>query len=289
MLTAAICFLTLAAPADYRKDLNTFMAAERAFARTCALQGMRASFIQWFAPDAIGFTPHPVKQREEFEKMPEEKPPFASLLSWEPKIADCSSKADLGFTTGPYKLIDMAGKKPISHGAYFSIWRKQKDGQLKVVLDLGTPMDEAPAFPMQMKVPGPPSPALVTMDMVDRAKALIKASEEDIAKSNAEEVPKTIRQLYDARPIVYRAGSGPIQTSAEAVTWWTDAKLSLKEWTIEATEVAESADLAYCYGKYVGEKDGKETTGYFVHVWKCQLGKGWHIVADAMTAISPEK
>lgn len=289
MLTAAVCCLALIAPPDYRKNLATFMEAERAFARTCAISGFKASFIEWFAEDGLGFNPHPVKQREALAKLPDETKPFKTLLSWEPKVADCSSKGDLGYTTGPFKVIDLGGGKPIQHGAYFSIWKKQKDGSMRVMLDLGTPMAAAPTFPDRMRVQGAPSPAFVTMDLIDRAKAIIAGYENDIAKSAAGEISKTLNLTYTRYPVVYRVGSAPILTSGEATKWWDDAKISIKDWQVLETNIAESGDFGYCYGKYTAEQDGKATSGYFAHVWKCELGKGWHLVADVMSVIPPSQ
>jgi len=285
MLTAAVCLLALAAPADYRKNLSMFMEAERAFARSCAISGFRNSFIEWFAEDGLGFTPHPVKQKEALSKLPEEERPFKSLLSWEPKIADCSSVGDLGYTTGPFRLIDLSGAKPIQYGAYFSVWKRQKDGSMKVVLDFGTPMTTAPTFPDRMRVQGAPSPAFVTMDLVDRAKNTIAGFETDIAKSTAGELGKTLALTYTRYPIVYRPNSAPILTATEATKWWDDAKISIKDWQVLETRVAESGDFAYCYGKYSADQDGKTSTGYFAHVWKCELGRGWHLVGDVMSVI----
>jgi len=286
MLTAAVCYLALASEPDYRKNLNTFMEAERAFARSCAMGGVRNAFIEWFADDGIGFTPDPVKRKETFAAQPAEERPFKSLLTWEPKIADCSSVGDLGYTTGPYKVIDLSGaKKPIENGAFFSIWKKQSDGTMKVVLDFGTPMAAAPTYPPLMKVLAQPSPALVTMDLIDRARSTISGFENDIAKSKAEELPKTLALSYNQFPITYRTGQPPILTLAEAIKWWTAAKITIKDWQVTATTIAESGDFAYCYGKYTADQDGKPANGYFVHVWKCVTGKGWQLAADVMSNV----
>lgn len=284
MLTAAVCYLALYTAPDYRKNLDTFMEVERSFARTCAMAGIRASFMEWFAEDGIGFNPGPVKQKEAYAKLPAEEKPFKTLLTWEPKIADCSSIGDMGFTTGPFKVIDLSGsQKPVQNGAYFSVWRKQKDGMMRVVLDFGTPMGAAPVYPPKMKVLAPPSPALVTMDLIDRARQTIAGFENDIAKSKAEELSKTLAFTYSPNPVVYRPGQGPILTFAEATKWWEGASLTLKSWDVTYTGISESGDFAYCYGKYAGEQGGKPTNGYFAHVWKCVVGKGWQLVGDVMS------
>ena len=73
MLSLAVCALALVPQGEYRKNLNTFMDAERAFARTAAIQGMRNSFLHFFARDGVAFNPHAHIAREELLKQPEEK------------------------------------------------------------------------------------------------------------------------------------------------------------------------------------------------------------------------
>jgi hypothetical protein len=286
MLTIALCAVAVSAAPDYRKNLNTFMDAERAFSRMAAIRGMRASFLHFFAPDGIAFNPEPHVAREELSKQPEEKIPLEYLLAWEPRIAESSGRGDLGFTSGPVKLIDLSpSKKPIQHMAYFSIWRKSAEGELKVIFDLGTPMAVEPSFPKQMKVRGEPKPAFVTGDMLDRAKNLIERFEEDVRKSTAEELPKTMEMLYNKELIAYRPGSQPLQSESEALAWLKGSGLKLTDWTIRKTEVAGSADLVWTWGSYAGDLNGKPMKGYWAHVWKSEVGKGWHIVADVMNAV----
>jgi ketosteroid isomerase-like protein len=60
-------------------------------------------------------------------------------LTWTPIGADISAFGDLGYTYGTYEFRskDKDGKPVIDHGKYTSIWKKQKDGSWKVVLDMG--------------------------------------------------------------------------------------------------------------------------------------------------------
>jgi ketosteroid isomerase-like protein len=50
-----------------------------------------------------------------------------------------SASGDMGYTFGTFvfKGQDKAGKPFTSSGKYASIWRKQKDGSWKVVMDMG--------------------------------------------------------------------------------------------------------------------------------------------------------
>jgi ketosteroid isomerase-like protein len=65
-------------------------------------------------------------------------------LTWTPIGADISSSGDLGYTYGTFEFRskDASGKPVVSHGKYTSIWKRQKDGSWKVVLDMGNASPE---------------------------------------------------------------------------------------------------------------------------------------------------
>ena len=60
-------------------------------------------------------------------------------LIWTPVGADISASGDLGYTYGNYEFHskDKEGKPVVEYGKYTSIWKQQKDGSWKVVLDMG--------------------------------------------------------------------------------------------------------------------------------------------------------
>jgi ketosteroid isomerase-like protein len=60
-------------------------------------------------------------------------------LTWTPVGADISASADLGYTYGIFEFhtINKDGKPVVDYGKYTSIWKLQKDGSWKVVLDMG--------------------------------------------------------------------------------------------------------------------------------------------------------
>jgi len=60
-------------------------------------------------------------------------------LTWTPVHADMAASGDLGYTYGTYEFRskDKDGKPTVEHGKYASIWKKQKDGSWKVVMDMG--------------------------------------------------------------------------------------------------------------------------------------------------------
>ena len=60
-------------------------------------------------------------------------------LTWKPVDAGVSISGDLGWTSGTYEFRaqDKDGHVKVHHGNYTSIWKKQPDGNWKVVLDMG--------------------------------------------------------------------------------------------------------------------------------------------------------
>lgn len=71
-----------------------------------------------------------------------------TTLTWTPVKAEMSSSGDLGYTFGTYVFTakNKEGKLATTYGKYVSIWKKQKDGRWKLVLDIGNsaprPMDK---------------------------------------------------------------------------------------------------------------------------------------------------
>ena len=65
-------------------------------------------------------------------------------LTWTPVGADISASGDLGYTYGNYEFLakDKDGKPVVQYGKYTSIWKQQKDGSWKVVLDMGNASPE---------------------------------------------------------------------------------------------------------------------------------------------------
>jgi ketosteroid isomerase-like protein len=60
-------------------------------------------------------------------------------LTWKPEGADISASGDLGYTYGTYEFHskDKDGKPVVDYGKYTSVWKLQRDGNWKVVLDMG--------------------------------------------------------------------------------------------------------------------------------------------------------
>jgi ketosteroid isomerase-like protein len=110
---------------------------EAEFAQAVAEHGHQA-FVSYFAEDGVELDDGGgITSREAISKQPPW--PEGTSLTWTPVKADMAASGDLGYTYGNYvfKAKNKEGKIEISYGKYMSVWKKQKDGSWKVVVDMG--------------------------------------------------------------------------------------------------------------------------------------------------------
>jgi len=269
---------------------DSLVAAERAFAATSVAKGVRESFLAFFAEDGINFTPHPTKTRESFlsRPAPAVRPPVE--LNWRPIYADVSRAGDLGYTTGPYVFRDLSPeKKPNRYGYYFSIWKKQANGEWKVVVDCGISTPDHSTQKLELTAaPSTKWKAARQVDLESERTALmdldrqfLKASESGIMNGYAKYLSDNAR--------LHRDGSFPM-TEPTAVRNYLSSQISTLTWTPIKSDVAQSDDLGYTYGSYELKFAGttKAEKGYYVRVWKRDSRGAWKLVLDTFSPVPAE-
>lgn len=60
--------------------------------------------------------------------------PDTKNISWQPNKAEAAKSGDFGYTLGNWKFVS---KDTVMYGNYYTIWKKQKDGKWKFVIDGG--------------------------------------------------------------------------------------------------------------------------------------------------------
>lgn len=149
----ALALLLVALPA-FAGPVEEVTAAETAFAKAFADRDAE-KFFSFVADDATFFGKTTLSGkpavREQWSKFFESKDaPF----SWKPDRVAASADGTLGQTHGP--VFDPAGK----HIADFaSVWRKQKDGNWKILFDGGSNVCPEPPPPPPAPSAAAPAPA----------------------------------------------------------------------------------------------------------------------------------
>lgn len=273
--------------------LSSLVDAERAFARVCSEKGIRASFEEFFADDGIAFQPHPVKYKEAVKDRPLPANPLATILHWEPIFSDVAAAGDMGYNTGPFTAIDNTPqKRPPRYGFFFSVWKKQADGNWKVALDLGTRTNEpytgsrewkpARAMP-RAAVGGKLNLEAERNHLRDADRAFLKAAQtESVVKSFARHLSE------DAR--LHRNGVQPILGREAIVQFLSKTPLAQSGEPMYA-DVSQSGDLGYTYGSYemieTGRPDAAAEKGYYARVWRRAADDQWKVVLDITSPLPP--
>ncbi|MFB3061080.1 MAG: DUF4440 domain-containing protein [Candidatus Binatia bacterium] len=124
-------------PIDLDAERLSVLEADRAWSET---PPDVEAFVSGFA-DGGRFLPPEAPEAHSREDIQEVvsgmfSPPGFSL-SWSPNFAGVSQGGDLGYSIGTFEFtVDDAEGNPVTrNGKYTTVWRKQEDGQWKVVSD----------------------------------------------------------------------------------------------------------------------------------------------------------
>jgi len=265
-------------------ELQSLVDAERAFAKAATVKGIRDSFLEFFADDAIAFGPAPVPAKD---RLRAQKPqPFSvAELTWEPRTGDVAASGELGWLTGPSTFVDRSAAEPRPrYGNYLSVWRKQPDGQWRVFIDVGanTPqaVDFAPGFvrfPMPTRYHGAEGKAAATRVLTDADGALNARLAKGTAAAYAGVLTPASR--------LHRAGSMTV-IGAQPIANWLGGNASTMTATTTTAEASNSGDFGYSYGLYEIAAPAAQT-GAYVRVWTRDGGGTWWIVADVSQPVRP--
>jgi len=284
----AVSFPALAAPPQpaAAQALDALANAERSFAKAARERGWRTAFLDFFADNSIALVPDPVPARDRLKARPARQS-SEEELTWEPKAGDIAASGELGWLTGPSTFIDHTARNPSpSYGNYLSVWKKQKDGQWRVYIDIGTNVPAAVPFPTWFThvtaVPrynGKDSATTATASLLDADRQLNAALRSiDPASGYA------ARTIEHSR--LHRVGTSPaVSVGKDEIIHWFAANPTPMRATTTAGEAAASGDLGYVYGKYDLAID-KPQHGAYVRVWSRHADGQWRVAADVTAPVT---
>jgi ketosteroid isomerase-like protein len=251
---------------------------ERAFARAATVKGWRNAFLEFFADDAIAFTPEVALAKDGLKKQPDT--PFSVFeLLWEPRTGDVASSGDLGWLTGPSTSINhkLPDKKP-RYGCYLSVWRKQPDGTWRVFIDVGAdspePVPFAPGFnriALESRYAGKDDPA--------SAKRLLAAADADLnAKIAAIGTSKAFAATLTPESRFHRPGHVPI-VGAQGIASWLAQHSSAGTASQKDATTSAAGDFGYTHGTFEVSAP-TAVKGVYVRLWSRDTAGTWWLVVD---------
>jgi len=270
-------------PSPFESLVNT----ERGFAATSLQEGIRASFMRYFADDGVSISPKPHLYKEAALKTPPPAHPLARTLYWEPILADVSSSEDMGYTMGPSTLRDSAKQNaPVWYGFYFSIWKKQEDGSWKVAVDVGTGstavvekyfgQKTAPAVHAKFKTGGIPVGGKAASG------ELISLDRKFLQNAGKGGVRGAYQKLLDPHACAMREGLVPI-TGKDAILAYLVKGTAPRSLEPMRGDVSAAGDMGYTYGAWRVNKNTNDPSGYYVRVWRKDARRRWVIAVEVVT------
>jgi ketosteroid isomerase-like protein len=128
------------ASASEKASAETLRQLENEFMKAAAERGS-AGYMSYYAEDAVELPNggNAIQGKVNIAKTMGFLDDKNNRLTWSPVVADISAAGDLGYTYGTFEFrsVDKNGKATVEQGKYTSVWKRQKDGSWKVVLDMG--------------------------------------------------------------------------------------------------------------------------------------------------------
>ena len=256
--------------------------AERHFAQASVIIGRNAAFVEYFADSSAIFTDKWLTNGKQFFKDLKASP---VVLKWEPELMDISASCDFGISTGPWEAQEYRpDTAPIATGYFLTVWKKQKDGEWKVILDGGstTPAISGSkrnfSFPpgADKPVSNPPeiNVELSCKELLDREKQILEGWERS-------PLPSTYTEFLSPNVRIQLSGHLPtinVDTINSLIAHF-DKNLT---WKSSGSGAATSGDMGFTYGLLEIPGKPEVIKGHYVRIWKRQPGADWKIVLEMM-------
>jgi ketosteroid isomerase-like protein len=269
--------------------LAAVVAAERAFAAASEQVGVREAFLRYAAEDALLFRPEPANARQTWEARP--SPPIR--LTWYPGFARAAASGDLGFTTGPFEVLDTAraGAEP-GYGHYVTVWRREPAGW-RFVLDVGTSHPALEPRPAPWQPPAASRPASADADPPAEAVRGSLLREDSAFSRTAEQVgvAEALSRFGADEARLHRPGILPAVGRAAAMAL---AGRDARRYHAETIGGAGSraGDFGYTYGRYrltdTGG-NGRHESGHYVRIWIREPLGPWRLLLDVVNPRPAER
>ena len=302
-LAIAFCVLAAwAAPAVAQRGASTADAippaleamadTEREFAQRAREVGWKQAFLDYFSESAVGYNGEEVgPAKEQIRGNPD--PPKDHQLIWEPRYGDVARSGELGFLTGPSRnILPSRNNGQPRHGVYASVWKRERDGTFRVVMDVGITTPRAATFPEGFT--RAPAANRFAGDLNDRTPPL-SAADSVLNSDLRTGAVRAYRGRLAPGVRFHRPLTMPVLGEA-AVLRFLANQPRYDQIDSGYAESAQSGDLGYTWGTWnrrlpraggragaggTGSKERFET-GFYTRVWVRDRGGQWKVILDVL-------
>lgn len=262
--------LLLAAPASAcaaaaEDPFASLISAERAFAADALRIGITPAFRAHAGADSVLIRPDPLPA---LEVLAHEVDDPEISLHWEPALAGIAGSNDLGFTTGPYRLVRGA---EVLQGSFLTIWQRDSEGRWRWYLDHGlAPSADArqPSRPHAVtRLPSGVRPAGLPRDATDLTSTEDAVNDDYLARG-----PVALGDVLANDGLIFRGQETAAAGAEGGAGGFVGAeRLGLR--------VSAGHDLAATFGRFL-RPEGRRPI-YYVRVWRREPA-GWRLLVDQL-------
>lgn len=270
-----IAFLTSALSGFGQNALDEMIAAEKSFAAYAVANNTVDAFLKFMDTSAVMFrNGEPYKAYNDWAKR--EKRP--GILNWWPRYAETANSGDWGYTCGywtfqPASINDtFAGT-----GYFFTVWQKNKEGEWKFILDVGTDSSRIDL-----------SKELTTFNAVrtGAAEQSLREAEEAYHLAFKKKEGQANGNFMLPTTIVNSNWGGLLQRKDELHLPKDIDSWGIYDFTSQGSGIAPSGDLGYTYGSVTHSYAIKKET--YLRIWR-HSPTGWKIVVQMIRPVPVEK
>ena len=263
------CLLFLSSTLFAQDQIEPMVKAETNFAEYSVEHGMKAAFLKFLDSNSVVFEKgQPVNGIETWSKRSEGK----GILNWKPQYAEISQSGDLGFTSGSWTFQpNSINDSIVSRGGFNSIWKKNKYGEWKNIVDLG--VSKTP--PVDLSI----IEKVYSEQQKGKKGDLNSLLESERHFAAAFEVSPKVAYDYflSAKSILNRNGQQPVKgNSKESADLINKTPAEIK-FNVLGSGISAAGDLGYVYGTI--SLNGK--TSNYLRAWRKEKN-GWKIALDVL-------
>lgn len=263
------CFLLISSALFAQDKIDPMISAETNFAEYSVEHGMKAAFLKFLDSSSVVFEKgQPVNGIETWSKRPESK----GILNWKPQYAEISQSGDLGFTSGCWTFQQNSiNDSIVARGGFNSIWKKNKNGDWKNIVDLGVSKTPPVDLSYIEKV--------YNEQQKGKKGDLNSLLEAERHFTTAFEVsPKLAYEYFlSSKSILNRNGYQPVKgNSSESKDVINKTPAGIK-FNVLGSGISSAGDLGYVYGTITLNSK----TSNYLRAWRKEKD-GWKIALDVL-------
>ena len=269
---------------DRAADLRQLVETEREFAARAQQVNARQAFVEYFAADAIMFTPFATPAFPDLR----ESEDWGVNIQWRPSAAGISGAGDLGYTTGPAEYRKEPATPPLRHGHYTSVWQRQPDGRYRVLIDIGIHHPQPPERVEDWSPRTAPADAtpLIASELAV-AEAELRALDARIGRAVADSTAVAFASVLAEDARMHLSGRVPA-LGRPASLMLAEATHQTLEWSPEGAAIATSGDLGFVYGRgrWHGAQPQEAGELSYLNLWQKRAGE-WKVIVHVSNTAAP--